>query len=256
MVFYRSHFSGVVFCNVGQGDSAYIHLYPDTDIVIDGGPESTIPSCISRFSGGPDFDIELLVLTHAHSDHYNGLIPLIKRFPVQTAILPLSSEDTAGYRHFLAEITSRNITVIHPVAGDIVSIGNVRMDFHWPPTYPPPSCAGNENMCSYVFTLSLLDFDILFTGDAETEALRAMQFKQGISYEVLKVPHHGSRDALTRDVLERIKPLISVVSVGKDNQYQHPDDGVIGMLGLYHYRRTDRDGNVIVQVPLRWYQSR
>ena len=68
----------IVFCDVGQGDAIYIRTPKAFDILVDGGPDDSILSCLSNHMPFWDRKIDLVILTHPHADHLNGLIPLLQ----------------------------------------------------------------------------------------------------------------------------------------------------------------------------------
>lgn len=92
-----------------------------------------------------------------------------------------------------------------------------------------------SNESSIVFRISSSEFSLLFTGDAGPEALQKVydKFRQILRADILKVPHHGSKSACHEDFIKAAAPSYSVISVGKDNQYDHPDDECIELLKQY-----------------------
>src|SRR4030065_2811157 len=73
----------VVFCNVGQGDAIFIRTPKGSDILVDGGPNDSVLSCLSNHMHIWDRDLEAVFLTHPHKDHLNGLIYVLKRYQVK-----------------------------------------------------------------------------------------------------------------------------------------------------------------------------
>ena len=104
----------------------------------------------------------------------------------------------------------------------------------------------NLNNCSIVLRLTYGDNTFLFTGDAETGEMDTV--KEDISADVLKVGHHGGKNASTQKLIESISPEIAVISCGKNNEYGHPHKEVLSYLkkvksSVY---RTDRQKTVKV----------
>jgi competence protein ComEC len=96
------------------------------------------------------------------------------------------------------------------------------------------------------------DFTMLLTADAEAETV---PLDPG-PIDVLKVAHHGSDDAGLGALLDRIRPQLAVISVGEDNSYGHPTPGTLATLTRHGVPtlRTDRDGDVVIDVSGRSFQ--
>lgn len=117
--------------------------------------------------------------------------------------------------------------------------------------------AGEDlNNFSLVMHLSFGSFDALFTGDAEKDIVEGLLDGERDAIEVLKVPHHGSKDAVTTSFLNAINPALAVLSVGKKNSYGHPDENIVRLLvekGV-QVKRTDTDGSIeIVSDGKEWW---
>ncbi|MEK7109611.1 MAG: MBL fold metallo-hydrolase, partial [Patescibacteria group bacterium] len=69
--------------------------------------------------------------------------------------------------------------------------------------------------------------------------------------DILKIPHHGSKNGLTKKFLDLADPEVAVISVGKNNFYGHPSNKVLDMLKAKNtqIRRTDRDGDIVFKIP-------
>ena len=109
------------------------------------------------------------------------------------------------------------------------------------------------NNNSLVFKLVYKDFSIMFTGDIEEEAEKAIleQYSNNINKlqaNVLKIAHHGSKTSTTENFLKTISPKIALIGVGKNNNFGHPNEQVIERLkknGVIVYR-TDKDGEICI----------
>ena len=90
-------------------------------------------------------------------------------------------------------------------------------------------------------------FDLLLSADAESEALAPLDLPD---VDAMKVPHHGSADPGLPKLLERLRPEVAAIEVGKDNTYGHPTASTLRALrgaGARTYR-TDRHGTVRLTV--------
>lgn len=107
----------------------------------------------------------------------------------------------------------------------------------------------DPNDFSVVTILRFGDFDALFTGDISPEVINNLIAGGKLKdVEYIKIPHHGSKNGLTNDLLEASMPEIAVISVGK-NQWGHPHKEVLDMLKEHDavVMRTDETGDVIIE---------
>ena len=127
----------------------------------------------------------------------------------------------------------------------------VAADVRWPPAGDVERALGVDevptNDRSVVLVLRHGRRSIVLTGDIEEAVERAlMRSRDALRGDVLKVAHHGSATSSTAAFLAAVAPRLAVISVGADNRFGHPDEGVLGRLGGTVVRRTDVDGAVDV----------
>src|SRR3990167_8084226 len=80
--FFDTH-TTVVFCDVGQGDGAYIRIHNKIDLIIDAGPANgMMMQCLGKYMPFYDRTLEYLFLSHPQIDHYGGLLEILKRYKV------------------------------------------------------------------------------------------------------------------------------------------------------------------------------
>src|SRR5512136_2095198 len=89
----------IIFCDVGQGDAAYIRFADGRDTLIDGGPNSSILQCLGRHMPFWDRTIDLVILTHPERDHYGGLQGVFERFRVNYFIRSDIAGDEEDFRN-------------------------------------------------------------------------------------------------------------------------------------------------------------
>ena len=238
----------VTFLDVGQGDAAVVETPDGRVIIVDGG----------GFPGS-DFDvgqavvlpylatrrirhIDLVVVSHPHPDHFAGLPAVFLAHTVgewwwngvsgeqQWRTLETAAAAVPRVRPFPAR----------PVPG-------------WPDLrilHPPLGWTSGVNDGSIVFRLAHGAASILFTGDAELAAERAMLDADGLlAATVVKVPHHGSATSSTSAFLDRVAPRIAVISAGRDNRYGLPAAAVEARYAARGIcvLRTDRCGAVSIE---------
>mgnify|MGYP001562928673 CR=1 FL=1 len=242
----------VIFCDVGQGDAALV-TYGITQMLVDGGPDNSVVSCLSSHMPFWDRKIEVVLVTHPQEDHFGGLIDVVRRFEVGVFAHPDVEGTAAGWKVLKEEIARRAVPEKTVSTGDTIRFTNIHFDIINPSTSLGTSPPRDLNDYSVVGTLSFGEFDVLLTGDVTPEAIQL--FLDSVrKVEVLKVPHHGSKNGLTRELLEKSLPQLAVISVGKNNRYGHPHEEVIGLLADWGVRvlRTDlpaqagKDGEVEV----------
>lgn len=209
----------IVFCNVGQGDAAYIRFPDGHDMVVDGGPDDQVINCLGKHMPFWDRRIDLVVLSHPQKDHMAGLVSVFDRFKVQYFIHSDVSEKTEGYDKLIAEVKTKKIPEKLVTAGDAITVGNTNLAIVWPSkteiaSIKPASVLGattdtNVNEACVVLHLSYGRFDALFTGDADSPVdpeIFSRQFADSGELEVLKVPHHGAKTGMTDDFLNWLYP--------------------------------------------------
>lgn len=245
----------LVFCDVGQGDAIYVRTARGEDILIDGGPNEKVLSCLGKHMPFYDRSIELMILSHPQADHLNGLISVLERYNVNYFVSSGASNETEGYKRLKELIKSKNIQKKNESLGGKIIFDGLTLVTLWPDEKVLGAATGKSevNDLSLVLKLSYGNFDVLLTGDA------GQDIQDGIvdigPVEVLKVPHHGSKTGLLTSFLERISPRLAVISVGK-NSYGHPAEEVIEKLSNLGIKtlRTDQNGEIeIVSDGEKWW---
>ena len=107
----------------------------------------------------------------------------------------------------------------------------------------------NENDNSLVLYFKINDYKFLFMGDAGVEVEEDLIEKYNIQdIDVLKVGHHGSKTSTGKEFVGVINPKYSIISVGKNNRYGHPNDSVLQNLNDSKIYRTDQDGSIMFKI--------
>lgn len=233
----------VHFLDVGQGDSIFIELPNSETMLIDAGENYHGADIISYIESEGHNKIDYLVATHPHSDHIGSMPYIVRNFEIGTVYMPKVSTNTSTYENLLKSCKSKKLTVKNGKAGvNIFSNDDLTADI----VAPSVIDESNLNNCSIVIKLTYGSRSFLLTGDAEKKEMNAI--KTDISADVLKAGHHGSRSSTTKDLLKRINPDITVISCGKNNDYNHPHKEVLTALketGSTIYR-TDKDKTVMI----------
>ena len=108
---------------------------------------------------------------------------------------------------------------------------------------------GNENDNSSVIYTELDGYKFMFMGDAGVEVEEDILEKYNLkNIDVLKVGHHGSKTSSSNKFINEIKQKYSIISVGKNNRYGHPNDSVLDNLEDSKIYRTDKDGSIMFKI--------
>ena len=107
----------------------------------------------------------------------------------------------------------------------------------------------NENDNSNVIYTELNNYKFLFMGDAGVDKEKNILEKYNLSdIDVIKVGHHGSKTSSSKEYINKINPKYSIISVGKNNRYGHPNKEVLNNLGQSKIYRTDIDGSIMFRI--------
>jgi competence protein ComEC len=238
----------VYFLNVGQGDSIYVRIGSDYDILVDGGPDNSVLSELGDVMPVWDREINLVILTHPHADHVAGLIDVLKRYKVDEIISNDSPATTSEYIEWLKLIKEKNIHLELVKSGDIKSINEkTTLKFLWPKESYLNKSVNDQNETSVVAKLQYNLFSVLLTGDINEDVEKEiMSKKENLTSNILKIPHHGSATGLHENFLRLINPNIAVVSVGEKNRFGHPAKPTLQKLEHFNIKilRTDTDGRI------------
>jgi competence protein ComEC len=238
----------ITFIDVGQGDSMLVEFPGNKRALVDGGgvsagrflglrDESTFSigeNVVSPFLWSKGIrKLDVVVLTHAHNDHLDGLLDVIENFKVGE--LWLGRNPMVGpYRELLRRALEKQIPIRWIVAGDVISMGS-RTDEEFPKftvLHPPARWRpknNDQNNDSVVLLLDAGTATALLTGDIE----RTIPAPGRV--DVYKVPHHGSKG-----VKLHVEAPIRVISVGENNPFGHPHPSTLPAL------RTDQLGAITV----------
>ncbi len=263
----------IIACDVGQGD-AILATYGSVQILTDGGPDSSVLNCLGRHTPFWDRSIELIISTHPDSDHSTGLADVIKRYNVGSILVSPVDPGTDVYRLLENTVGGKGVGVINPNGGMSLRVGMMHLDILSPNeemfSKLPPENGGNKlskyaigketNLYSIVYKLSFKKFSGFFPGDIpkeESDILAGDPSVGPVNY--IKIPHHGSANGLTDNLLKRLMPKVAVISVGAKNMWGFPSQEILKMLSDHQVQvlRTDMvgDAQVITDGEKIWWRK-
>jgi len=244
----------IIFCDVGQGDAIYVRTPSGIDMLIDGGPDEKVLSCLSRHMPFWDRSIDMVFVSHPHADHFVGLLSVLERYKVGMFLREDLVNNTEAYSVLSREVSSQKIKEKVLWRGDKIRFPDGVTVSVLGPTKSyiditsPDKKINSSEFASMILKVSFGEFDGVFTGDTQLRQFRE-DFKESGRYkvEVLQIPHHGSKTGVDIELLREIKPSIAVVSVGK-NSYGHPNKQVLEMLSQMKIKtlRTDVVGDIAI----------
>jgi competence protein ComEC len=263
----------IIACDVGQGDSLLV-TYKNIQVLTDGGPDSSVLNCLGRHVPFWDRNIELIISSHPDSDHSTGLVDVIKRYNVDKILINPIDPGTDIYRLLENAVGSRGVGVVNPDRGMVLGLDLIHLDIVSPNSgmysnlvlknegnkLAKYSISKDTNSYSIVYKLSFKKFTGLFPGDIPKEMSDSLSnFPEVQRVNYIKVPHHGSTNGLTLNLLKAVMPKIAVISVGAKNQWGFPSPEILKMLSDYNVTvlRTDKmgDAEVITDGEKIWWKN-
>ena len=252
----------IIICDVGQGDSIFIRTPKGSDILIDGGPNDRVLSCLSSHMPFWDRTLEAVILTHPDADHSTGLIDVIERYHTIQFLTQKLPGNTKVFQK-LESLLAKNLTTAkYLYEEDVIKEGDA-LSLHvlWPSKEVIEISEQNIskynlklNELSVIVLLKYENLEALFTGDAGASVMDQISTLAG-DVDLLKVPHHGSKTGMSEAFLGTVKPELAIISVGSNNRYGHPSQFSLDLLKKAGVKtlRTDLDREIeIISDGERW----
>lgn len=229
----------VVFFDVGQGDAILIDS-GSQEILIDGGADGSWVSQLDEYVQGP---LEVVVVTHPHTDHIGGLDEVLRAFDVLAVVTNGARSESSAYANFASSVSAEGLVPTIVRRGDTIAAGELCMN-----VLGPARLTGDANGDSLVLSLQVGATSFLFTGDIDTAAEAELLRSQCLGpVDVLKVAHHGSAYGTSNAFLAATIPTWAIYSAGLRNGYGHPAPATLARLREHRAEilGTDRLGTIV-----------
>lgn len=230
----------VSFIDVGQADSVLIKN-GNYNMLIDAGNNEDGEKLVNYFKSLGIEEFTYVFATHPHEDHIGGMDDIINNFKIDNYYMSNKLSTTKTFMDVLDALDRRNLKYTVPNKGDTLKLGDANIKVIY-----TGDDKSNINDSSIVLKITYGKNSFLLTGDATSNVERKI-YNEDIKSDVLKVAHHGSSYSSTDVFLDRVKPYYAVISVGKNNIYNHPSNKTLEKLNKRNIKvyRTDLDGTIV-----------
>ena len=234
---------------MGQGDGIVVRAAADAAVVVDAGPDPVpMRRCLDQLGVR---SVPVLVLTHFHADHVDGLAGVLAHRPVGQIWVSGVSSPPGEVREVVEAARQRRIPVTSPAVGHRVGVGELALEVIGPLTAagPVPDSPA-ENDSSLVLMVHAPGLRVLLTGDLEPPGQAALLARgTDLRAHVLKIPHHGSARQ-DPAFFAATGARLAIASAGRDNDYGHPAPRTVQLARSLQMTvlRTDEQGSAAVTV--------
>lgn len=244
----------VAFLDIGQGDAIYIESPSGNQMLIDGGAGKAVLRELSKVMPFYDRSLDVVLATHADSDHVGGLPNVLGKYKVGLFLETGVPGESSAYQELESRIMnyelSGKVKKVLVRRGMVVDLGQgAILEILFPDRDP----SGMEtNTASIVARLVYGENEFLLTGDSPSAIEHYLISLDGahqgsLQSDVLKAGHHGSKTSTSPEFVSAVSPEYAIVSAGKDNRYGHPHQEVLDTLTNFGAKilRTDEIGRIV-----------
>lgn len=232
----------VHYIDVEEGDSIFIELPNEKNMLIDAGEAVEGKKVINYIKQLGYSNIDYVVGTHPHTDHIGGLAQVINSFDVGKIYMPKVISTSKTYENLLDTISMKGLKIQNARAGvNIINENNLLIDI----IAPNNDSYSDLNNYSVVIKITYKNRKFIFMGDAEM--ISENEILTDVTADIVKVGHHGSNTSSGQNFVDRVNAKYAIISVGSDNNYNHPNMNIVNRWensGAKVYR-TDLSGTII-----------
>ena len=235
------------FIDVAGGDSTFIKLPDNENILVDAGDFAAGQERVKYLRSIGAGRIDHLIFTHPHDDHIGGAFNIFSEFEIGNVYDNGSNDPRNPVFGDYIDLVRKDLSRYRVLrAGELLSFGEVKIEV----INPMLPLTGRLNEDSIVLRVRYGDVRILLTGDmGKVGERRLMNTETELKSDVLKAGHHGSDDASSKEFLAAVGPRAAVITASKGNIYGRPGKAALNRFakaGIKLYR-TDLDGHVILK---------
>jgi beta-lactamase superfamily II metal-dependent hydrolase len=235
----------ITFIDVGQGEAILVQNSSGFEVLVDGGRKSAGESVLTYLRQNGIDQLEVVIATHADSDHIGGLIRVIEAedILVESVYFNGYPGDTNTWIEFSDAVTAEGLSLIPAQYPQDFSWGGISFEVLNPIS---GLVDPEQNEVSIVLAVEFSQINALLTADIDANVESMLLIRSvDLESEILKVPHHGSKLSSSSMFLQEVAPDEAIISVGS-NQYSHPAPEVISRLKNIgaHLWRTDQMGTI------------
>lgn len=250
----------VYFFNVGQGNMALLHK-GRTNVVVDLGSTSenlASNTLISFLKAKGIKKIDMIIITHMHDDHINGVEEVIENVKVSKILFSnFEDKNESNNMEFERRIKEKGISVINIGKGDKVLFKDFELEVLSPPQDKVINSNDILNSNSLVFIISKGKYNYLFLGDA-TKETEAFMFDKNIyedniynklkTLSAIQIGHHGSKTSTSEILVNKINPCIAIIS-SKKKKFGHPSKETVEILEKFKFdvKITEQEGAIKIK---------
>ncbi len=232
-----------VVLDVGQGDALYIESPTGKQVIVDGGPNKTLMREISKVVPWYDRHLDMIVVTNPDRDHYEGFIPLLEKYKIDTVLEAGTTNPNPAYAIFQKVVLEKNIKKVIAIRGQNIDLGGGAF---LQVLFPDRDISGlSPNDGSIVMKLIYGDTSVMLQGDSTSrieEYLLSLSTTT-LQSTILKAGHHGSKTSSLEKYIQVVYPKWTVISSGLNNSYGHPHKETLETMKKFNIPTLDTCNN-------------
>ncbi|MEX0934919.1 MAG: ComEC/Rec2 family competence protein [Candidatus Paceibacterota bacterium] len=225
----------VTFFDIGQGDSILIETPEGYQVLVDGGPDTSILRELGSELSFFDRSLDMIIVTHPDQDHIGGFPEVFARYDIEHVLASSGVSDSETANTLLQRMEEEGAIIFPAEVGQVIELGDaVTLTV----LYPDISAQSRSvNDASTVIRLEYGETSMLLTGDIEAGVESYLLSSSGVAelldVDVLKAAHHGSDSSSSLPFLSAVSPEYVVIQAGAGNRYGHPHSEVLERLSLF-----------------------
>lgn len=237
----------VHFIDVGQGDSILVQVN-DKNLLIDSGSKENKLNLFNYLNSLNIKNLDYIIATHPHEDHIGNMYSIIMKYNIGEFFAPKISHTSKSFERMVEALVSKNKKInVFDINTTSIDLGKDTNIYVYSPI--TKDYGDNLNLYSAVFKIQYKNTSFLFTGDAEkSNEEDILNSNSYLKANVLKVAHHGSSTSTSKAFLDAVNPEIAIISVGKDNSYNHPNPLILDLVKskTKNVYLTDIDSTIVL----------